>query len=84
MASSRASARLMFWRVAMLWRCLCAATVTRGRFLQRASVRAGRPAPAARLRGVPRVVRSAVLSWGWPFGAGFGDFMALSVVAGPC
>ena len=50
----------------------------------RGSVRVGRPAPGARLRAWPFVVRSALWIWGLPFGVGFGDVMTVCRVPLGC
>jgi hypothetical protein len=68
---------------AMAWSCWWVVVLHRGRVMVRGVLRAGRPAPAARLRGVPRVVRSAAWILERPLAVGLGDVMAsLSCAAG--
>ena len=56
--------------------CWWVVVLQRGRVMARGVSKAGRPAPGARLRLVPRVVSSAAWILGEPFGAGLGDVMA--------
>ena len=56
--------------------CWWVVRLHRGRVMVRGMCRAGRPAPAARLRLAPALVSSAAWILGLPFGAGFGDVMA--------
>ena len=61
---------------AMSLSCWWVVALQRGRVMMRGVCRAGRPAPGARLRNVPRVVSSAAWILGEPFGDGLGDVMA--------
>lgn len=65
---------------AMSASCWWVVALQRGRVMVRGVGRAGRPAPGARLRWVPLVVRSAAWILDGPLAVCVGDVMALSVV----